>query len=70
MDNGKSFKAEELTIVERHRFEGASDPDDESVVYAIESQDGIRGTLVDAFGPYANPALGNYLQKVRIRQPV
>ena len=52
VDNGKAFKAEELTIVERHRFEGASDPDDESVVYAIESRDGIRGTLVDAFGPY------------------
>jgi len=47
-----------------------ADPDDESVVYAIESQNGIRGTLVDAFGPYANPGLGSFLQKVRIRQPV
>ena len=70
MDNGKAFTAVELTIVERHRFEGASDPDDESVVYAFESRDGTRGNLVDAFGPYANPGLSSFLQKVRIRQPV
>ena len=43
VDSGRTFKAEELTIVEHYRFEGASDPDDMSVVYAIESDDGLKG---------------------------
>lgn len=68
VDLGRPFVAEELTIVEHHRFEGASDPGDMAVVYAIESRDGIRGALVDAFGVYANPALGEFLHKVRIRE--
>ena len=51
------FRAEDLTIREFHRFEGVSDPDDMSIVYAIESRDGTRGTLVDAFGVYSNPAV-------------
>jgi hypothetical protein len=68
VDSGRSFKAEELTIIEHHRFEGASDPDDMAVLYAIESRDGVRGVVVDAFGVYANPALGEFLRKVRIRE--
>jgi hypothetical protein len=68
MDSGKTFKADDLTIVEHHRFEGASDPDDMSVVYAIEAADGTRGILVDAFGVYANPDLGAFLKNVKMRE--
>jgi hypothetical protein len=66
--SGRTFTAEDLTIVEHYRFEGASDPDDTSVVYAIESADGIRGIIADAFGVYANPQLGSFLNNVRIRE--
>lgn len=67
VDSGRTFKAGELTIVEHYRFEGASDPDDMSVVYAIESDDGLKGIVADAFGLYANPDLGGFLEKVKIR---
>lgn len=66
---GKTFQAEDLTIVEHHRFEGTSDPDDMSVVYAIESKDGTRGIVADAFGTYANPKLGEFLKNVEIHEP-
>ena len=36
-----------------YRFEGDSSPDDNSVLYAIESKGGIKGVLVDAYGTYA-----------------
>lgn len=49
----RSFKGDQLAIVEHHRFEGASDPDDSSVVYALEGSDGIKGLLIDAYGAYA-----------------
>jgi hypothetical protein len=68
VDSGKTFKADDLTIVEHYRFEGASDPDDMSVVYAIESYAGPKGIIVDAFGVYANPALGRFLENVKIRE--
>ena len=68
VDSGRTFMADELTIVEHYRFEGASDPDDMSVVYAIESNDGLKGVIADAFGLYANPDLGGFLETVKIRE--
>jgi hypothetical protein len=64
----KIYRTEELTIRESYRFEGASDPDDQSVVYAIEAADGTRGVLVDAFGTYADPEIAQVLQDIRIRR--
>jgi len=68
VDSGRTFKADELTIVEHYRFEGASDPDDMSVVYGIESADGLKGIIADAFGLYANPDLGGFLENVKMRE--
>jgi hypothetical protein len=64
---GATFPADELTVREYHRFEGVSDPDDTSIVYAIETRSGVRGTLVDAFGVYSNPSAGAALTHVPIR---
>lgn len=64
---GASLRADELTIRDFCRLEGVSDPDDMSIVYALEGPEGTRGTLVDAFGVYADPALGAFLDGVRIR---
>lgn len=67
---GRRFRPDELAIVEHHRFEGESDPEDMSVVYAIESNDGVRGFVVDAFGTYANPALAAFLEKIKVQEHV
>ena len=63
----EALRTEDLTIREYHRFEGISDPDDMAIVYAIESKGGVRGTLVDAFGVYADPAMSAVLNDVPIR---
>ena len=68
LHSGKAFNAAELVIRAYHRFEGVSDPDDMAIVYAIESSSGVQGTLVDAFGVYADPALGEFLEGVPIRE--
>jgi hypothetical protein len=68
VDSGKTFNPDDLTIVEHHRFEGSSDPEEMAVVYAIQARDGTRGTLVDAYGMYANPDLSAFLKDVRIRE--
>lgn len=49
------LRPEEFNIDEFHRFEGDSNPSDESIVYAISSESrGVRGILVNAFGTYAS----------------
>jgi hypothetical protein len=68
LDSGRTFKADGLTIVEHYLFEGASDPDDMSVVYAIKIDNGLKGIVADAFGVYANPDLGGFLEKVTIQE--
>lgn len=70
LESGKAFRAEELLIREYHRFEGVSDPDDMSIVYAIDSQTGTRGILVDAFGVYSNPVVSAFLKDVPIYRTV
>ena len=45
---------EHFTIDEQYRFEGMSDPDDNDIVYAISSDAGVKGVLVNAYGPYAD----------------
>jgi len=59
----------EFEIVEVHRYEGNSDPDDEEVVYAIESKHGQKGILVDAFGLYAEEVSTELLEKLKVRHP-
>jgi hypothetical protein len=66
LGSGRTFDAEDITIREYRRFEGVSDPDDASIVYAIETGGGTKGLLVDAFGPYANPEVGRLLETVEM----
>jgi hypothetical protein len=68
LSSGRTFRADELTIVEHHRFEGSSDPDDLSICYALEARDGTRGVLVDAYGVYANPEVSEFLTRVPIHE--
>ena len=66
--SGHIFAPGEVTIVENYRFEGESDPDDMSIVYAIESFSGMRGTLVDAFGVYSDPVISAFVNNVAIQR--
>lgn len=55
-------------IDEYYRFEGNTDPDDETIVYAISSTDGaVKGTLVNAYGVYAETASDELISKLDIK---
>jgi len=54
-DKKVQMTADDFEIDEFYRFEGASNPDDNSIVYAVTSRKyGLKGVLVNAFGTYAN----------------
>jgi hypothetical protein len=56
---------EEFTVDEVYRFEGDSSPDDNAIVYAITSDEGVKGTLVDAYGAYSANLSFEMVQKLR-----
>jgi len=59
----------EFEIVEVYRFEGDTNPDDEDVVYAVESKDGIiKGTLTSAFGTYAESISTEMIRKLSMHK--
>ncbi len=53
-DKTLKYRAEDFDIIEVHRFEGMTNPGDMSILYAIESKDGKKGLLVDAYGAYSS----------------
>ena len=67
-ESGTMFEANEIVIRGFDRFEGVSDPDDMSIVYAIESLSGLRGTLTDAFGVYSDPVISAFVNNVAIQR--
>jgi hypothetical protein len=66
-ESGRMYRADQLAIRQFYRFEGVSDPDEQSVAYALEAADGTRGILVDGFGLYANPRVAEALRDVVLR---
>ena len=62
---GRAFKPDDFEIVEFYRFEGNTDPADESIVYALRTTSGHRGVLVDAYGLYADPLTDEMVRKLR-----
>ena len=68
LTTGKLLRPEDLVIREIYRFEGISDPDDMAIVYAMESSTGVHGTLIDAFGVYADRTKAAVVTKIPIRR--
>ena len=64
----KQLSPKDFEIVEFYRFEGDSDPGDMNIVYAIESRDGMKGILIDAFGTYSDPVSQELVKKLNVHK--
>jgi len=60
----KQYKPSEIQIVNFFRFEGHTNPEDSSIMYVIETNDGKKGTVVDAYGAYADPDISSFITEV------
>ncbi len=61
------YKPDELTIIKTYRFEGMSDPADNSALYIVEDQKGQIGYIMDAYGIYSDhigSAFDDFLKKI------
>jgi len=63
----KKWDAEEIEVVKFYRFEGMSNPGDNTILYVLESNDGHKGLLVDAYGAdvYISPKM---IEKLRMNE--
>lgn len=61
---------EEFHVDEVYRFEGDSNPDDSAVLYAITSNTGVKGTLVDGYGAYSENLSFEMAQKLHDRNTI
>ncbi|WP_162428125.1 hypothetical protein [Pontibacter pudoricolor] len=64
MENKDEFTPDQVRIVDFYRFEGESNPDDMSILYAVETSTGLKGTISNSYGPYADTGVDNFLKQV------
>ena len=66
--NDTKFDVNDFEIVEFYRFEGNTDPADEAVVYAIESNKGMKGILVNGYGISADAMSDEMARKLSMHK--
>lgn len=66
----KFYQPADLKIVKTYRFEGISNPDDNSILYIIEANDGTKGTLIDSYGVYSShddqQGFDNFIRQIEV----
>lgn len=60
------LKPADFHVDEVHRFEGMNNPDDSSILFAIQSPTGLKGVLVDAYGAYAESLSTEMIKRLTI----
>ena len=63
-DHKKAYTPEEVTICSFYRFEGESDPADNSILYAIETNTGVKGIITDSYGSTSNTHITKFIEGV------
>eukprot|EP01133_Synstelium_polycarpum_P004681 gene4681-5467_t len=56
----KIYNPDDLTIIKTYRFEGDSDPADNSVLYLLEDKEGQIGYILDAYGMYSSQEIAGF----------
>jgi hypothetical protein len=64
----KFYDPSQVKIENFYRFEGYSDPNDNAILYLIETADGRKGTLIDAYGAYSDNKLSEFIKEVEAIQ--
>jgi hypothetical protein len=63
-DEQVTYAPPDIAISDFYRFEGYSDPQDNAILYLIRTNDGRKGTLIDAYGAQADAAISNFISGV------
>ncbi|MBF9253712.1 hypothetical protein I2I11_10445 [Pontibacter sp. 172403-2] len=64
LDGQEQFTPEQVRIVNFYRFEGETNPGDEAILYVLETNSGIKGTVSNAYGPYADEKVEAFMKQL------
>lgn len=64
MDGKHQFRPDQVRIVNFYRFEGESYPGDMAILYVLETDSGVNGTISDAYGTYADEIVDSFMKQV------
>lgn len=64
LNSQKYYMPTQVKILNFYRFEGDSDPSDNAILYGIETDDGVKGVLSDAYGAYADRKTTEFIKQV------
>lgn len=64
LQHNKTYRPEEIKVVNFFRFEGTSNPENEAVIYVIETADGTKGTLTDGYDVYLKSSVSGFMKTV------
>ena len=64
LSTDKVYTPEHVKICHFYRFEGESNPADNSILYAIETREGEKGTLVDGYGASSDELIDQFIKQV------
>lgn len=68
IDSDQRFSPDEVELHEFHRFEGITNPEDMAIIYALETNTGLKGTIVDAYGADGSARVSGFLNQVEQKQ--
>lgn len=66
---GKAYRPDELTLIRTYRFEGLSDPADNTALYLLADKDHNVGYVIDIYGYDSNygTAFSEFLKKIPVQ---
>ena len=67
-ESSRTYLPSSVELHELHRFEGATNPSDMSILYAVETDTGKKGTVVDAFGVDGSEIVSKFMNHVAQKQ--
>lgn len=60
----RTFQPDQVKVVHFYRFEGESNPSDNAIAYAVQTNDGEKGSLVNGYGTSSDSLVNDFMQKV------
>ncbi|MDT0649671.1 phosphoribosylpyrophosphate synthetase [Autumnicola edwardsiae] len=64
----ESYGVEDFDVDKVLRFEGMSNPDDNAILYAISTNNGKKGVLVDGYGVSGGQVSKEMLKKLDLKE--
>lgn len=65
----KKFAPDDFEVKDTFRFEGMTNPADSSILYAVETNCGMKGTLVENYSIDATNLTPQMREKLRFKMP-